>query len=196
MSNNLASRLTLPATGKAFSDYIVVSDINTIDSEQVNPNKLYWIKGTPDQSNKNLLIVSKQNKNSTTYNLSVIPYSNVPDWKDFELTMSLASGKYSLRNYMHVGANIEQLSDLNYLAEMKDLDHQIAKPKDWKISDETYRIFQAIATSFEDKDYNNADIVYVPEGIDRKNAETFLLNNYLANHFTQQLTNSSKSLNS
>ena len=156
--------------------------IEIIDDLELDKRKVYWLKGNPSKSNKNLLILYQDENDPLTFTYDVVPYSNPID-----IRLNLSEGLLNVRNLGKGGLNLNNLSELAYLKDMKYQPQEGEKPAEWPISDNTFLYFRFICEYVVDKDIENADIVIVGSNIDKDAAKQLLVTNYYRNHFSQQI---------
>ncbi len=172
----------------------VIDSLDTLNTLEIEPRKVYWLRGSPRKSNKNLLILYQTKAdNPFGFDYDVIPYGR-PQGLLTEMELDLKDGFISLRHGGKGAIHLDRLADLRYLGMMQELDQRlhldrdVSKPEEWPINDMVFTYFDAILQYIEDRDIAHLDIVLVSSGLNIDHARGMLLSNHYSNHFRQQTT--------
>lgn len=91
----------------------VIDELDGLEGLEVDPNKIYWLKGTPESTRKSLLMLYEEPIQGN-YFYEITPYES-----RFEVVFDLAEKVMSSRGMGAGHIALDTLSELKYLKERK-----------------------------------------------------------------------------
>ncbi len=179
---------------------IVVNSMENLDGLTIDPNKIYWLKGTPESTGNSLAIfyetevageIPEYGKGKPIHLKSEVVRHDIfrEKAKGFLADVDFTNA------YLRYGTvSLDKLSQLQLLEEIARMQLNSSVPSGWTLSAEAYEWLNHIINQAPNRDFKKLDIIIIGKDVDRNAARSLIGYNYLANQARDYADKAAKEL--